>query len=110
MQRVLAVVLASAVALLAACSSDGNAAGPPCSSTQGCPSDLQCWYAKSDGCSGSGHCFAPASQGNGACKAASFCACDGTLVLECGRQPGDGLSDQPLHGDVSDPFCAADAG
>lgn len=109
MSRALALALATFVALLAACSSSDNASGPPCSPTQGCPSNLECWYAVADGCGGNGHCFAPVGQPNSGCKARTSCACSGALIAVCSREPGDGLSEEPLHGDASDPLCQGDA-
>lgn len=112
MSRAIALVLAAIAALLVACSSDSDAAGPPCSVTQGCPSNLVCWYTAADGCEGNGHCYAPTSGSNGACKAEQFCGCDHALVTQCGRTAGDGLIDEPVHGDANDPYCsdAADGG
>jgi hypothetical protein len=70
-----------------------------CASDEECSGATRCYFLVSDGCSATGICLnAPFT---GACRAPTWCACDGNSVVVCAP---DGYSPQPI---ASQTLCEA---
>jgi hypothetical protein len=91
MKRGVGVVggLALFFVLPASCTSGGGTsdagsdalAPTTCTTNADCTNGTECLYPTSAGCSATLHCLPPPNAG--ACKAAPWCACDGTSVSTC---------------------------
>jgi hypothetical protein len=70
-----------------------------CAQNSDCQGPELCYFLISEGCSAKGTCLEPPFTG--ACKAPTFCACDGTSVVACAPR---GYSPRPV---ASQTLCDA---
>lgn len=84
----------------------GDAAA--CSQDTDCTGPTRCYFGITEGCSATGACLTPVSEGT-ACEAKSYCDCTGGYVGDCNSPPF--YQPVPTTGDCYDAAAALiDAG